>query len=196
TRSFLELGKEQVSSMVTGFAPVGGRAVGLLASQNKELAGALDIRACRKALRHLRLCAAMGVPVVTFVDVPGFVPGQEQEAGGLALQVAGLVRAYACAPVPKITVVVGKALGAAGAALGSRATLPDRIAAWRGAGLGWVGGAVQSPERPPEAVAQGHVVPGLEPALHDAAIDAVIEPEQTRQWLGETVASLCRSAGT
>jgi len=196
TRSFLELGGESGGSMVAGFAPVGGRAVGLLASQNKELAGALDIQACRKALRHLRLCGAMGVPVATFVDVPGFVPGQEQEAGGLALAVAELIRAYVRAPVPKITVVVGKALGAAGVAMGSRATSPDKIAAWRGAGLGLMGaGGVRSLAQRSGAEAERSLsVPDVGHALRGAYVDAVLDPAQTRQWLGETVASLCRPA--
>lgn len=186
TRSFLELGAGLVSSIVVGFAPVGGRSVGLIASQNKELAGALDIRACRKTRRHLQLCEAMGVPVVTLVDIPGFLPGHEQECGGIVIEVAGLLRAYARLTVPKITIVIGKALGAAGIALGSRATGPDRLAAWRGASVGLMGanGARDL---------AGRTATHVDHALRAGCLDEVIEPPQTRRWLGETVASLCQT---
>jgi len=195
TRSFLELGASVTSSIVVGFAPVGGRAVGLISSQNKELAGALDIRACRKARRHLQLCAAMRVPVVTIVDVPGFLPGHEQESGGLAAEAAGLLRSYAELPVPKITVVIGKALGAAGVALGSRATRPSRIAAWQGASLGLMGatGVRELAQRTGADVEQMLSVLDVNHALRGAYVDEVLEPGQTRRWLGETVASLCQT---
>lgn len=197
TRSFLELCPDFATNMVVGLASVGGRAVGLLATQNLELAGALDIQACRKAIRHIRLCGAMGIPIVTFVDVPGFVPGQEQEAGGLAMAAADLTRAYALASIPKITIVVGKAFGAAGLVLGSRAAAPHKLAAWRGASLGLMG---------PEGV---RVVAGrsgldmndclatldVDHALEGGAVDAVFEPGETRQWLGLTLASLCCASG-
>ncbi|WP_397474149.1 carboxyl transferase domain-containing protein [Pusillimonas sp.] len=195
TRSFLEMGAGVAGSLVVGFAPIGGRAVGFVASQNKELAGAIDIQSCRKATRHLRLCSAMGVPVITVVDVPGFVPGHEQESGGLALEVAALLRAYANATVPKITIVIGKALGAAGVALGSRASMPDRIAAWRGASLGLMGakGVRSLAQRSGADVDQILSVLDVDHAVRGAYVDAVLEPGQTRQWLGETVASLCQS---
>lgn len=195
TRSFLELGAGVTSSIVVGFAPIGGRAVGFVASQNKQLAGALDIQACRKAQRHLNLCQAMGVPIITFVDVPGFLPGLDQEAGGLAAEVAGLLRAYARTTVPKITVVVGKALGAAGAALGSRATLPDRIAAWQGADMGLMGiqGMRNLAQSQGADAQQSQSARDVDHAVRGAYVDAVLEPGQTRQWLGETVALLCQS---
>ena len=195
TRSFLELGAAISSSIVVGFAPVAGRAVGLVASQNKELAGALDLRACRKIKRHLQLCAAMGVPVVTVVDVPGFVPGHEQESGGLAVEVAGVLRAYVQLTVPKITLVIGKALGAAGIALGSRASRPDQLAAWRGASLGLMGasGVRELAQRTGADVDQMLSVLEVDHALRGAYVDEVLEPDQTRRWLGQTVASLCKT---
>lgn len=195
TRSFLEMGAGLSSRIAVGFAPIGGRAVGFVASQNKTLAGALDIKACRNAARHLRLCSAMGVPVITIVDVPGFVPGYEQESEGLAAELAALLRAYANATVPKITIVIGRALGAAGVVLGSRASMPDRIAAWRGASLGLMGakGVRDLAQRSGANADQILSVLDVDHAMRGAYVDAVLEPSQTRQWLGETVASLCQS---
>lgn len=196
TRSFLELGADLRSSVVVGLAQVGGFAMGFVASQNQELAGALDTLACRKAARHIRLCQALCVPIVTVVDVPGFVPGFEQESGGLAVAVAQLLQAYNETSVPKITVVVGKAYGAAGVALGSRATRPYRIASWRGTQLGLLGeeGIRRLAALSGDDTAQGVAMLETGHALLGGHTDAVLEPGETRQWLGKTVAMACQSS--
>ena len=123
-RAMYEPQKDYAPNLVTGITRIQNIPVGIVASRNAELAGVLDSKACRKALRLLRLCEKAGLPVITFVDVPGFLPGEDQEHGGIAGDVAELMRAYSGSTVPTIRLVIGKALGAAGVALGSRGVGP------------------------------------------------------------------------
>ncbi len=99
-------------NLVCGFGRIGGQVVGVVANQPQVLAGVLDIDASEKGARFVRTCDCFNIPIVTFVDVPGFMPGTDQEHGGLARRAAKLLYAYCEASVPKIQVIVRKAYGA------------------------------------------------------------------------------------
>ncbi len=108
-----EIAEAYAANIVTGFARIGGRAVGVVANQPQVLAGVLDIDASMKAARFVRFCDCFNIPLVTFVDVPGFLPGTEQEYGGIIKHGAKLLFAFAEATVPKVTVILRKAYGGA-----------------------------------------------------------------------------------
>lgn len=110
---FLEIHKHYAQNIVVGFARLNGRSVGIVANQPNVLAGCLNIEASVKAARFIRFCDAFNIPVVTFVDVPGFLPGTEQEWNGIITHGAKLMYAYAEATVPKITIITRKAYGGA-----------------------------------------------------------------------------------
>ena len=110
---FFEVQKDYAQNIVVGFARLNGRSVGVVANQPKVLAGCLDNNASLKAARFVRFCDAFNIPLVTFVDVPGFLPGTEQEYSGIIKHGAKLLYAYAEATVPKITVIARKAYGGA-----------------------------------------------------------------------------------
>jgi propionyl-CoA carboxylase beta chain len=112
-RHFFEVQEHYAQNMVIGFARIGGRSVGLVANQPMVLAGCLDIGASIKAARFVRFCDAFNIPLVTFVDVPGFLPGTDQEWGGIIKHGAKLLYAFAEATVPKVTVITRKAYGGA-----------------------------------------------------------------------------------
>jgi propionyl-CoA carboxylase beta chain len=111
--TFLQAHENYARNMLTGFARIGGRVVGIVANQPAHLAGVLDIAASIKAARFVRFCDCFNIPVVTLVDVPGFLPGVDQEHGGIILHGAKLLFAYCEATVPKVTVIVRKAYGGA-----------------------------------------------------------------------------------
>jgi propionyl-CoA carboxylase beta chain len=110
---FYELSADFARNILTGFAHIGGQSVGIVANQPAVLAGVLDVNASRKAARFVRFCDAFNIPLVTFVDVPGFLPGVDQEHGGIILHGAKLLYAYCEATVPKLTVITRKAYGGA-----------------------------------------------------------------------------------
>jgi propionyl-CoA carboxylase beta chain len=110
---FFEIGPDYGKNMIIGFGRYGGRPVGIVANQPNVLAGCLDIDASIKAARFVRFCDAFNIPLVTFVDVPGFLPGTDQEFGGIILHGAKLLYAFAEATVPKVTVITRKAYGGA-----------------------------------------------------------------------------------
>jgi propionyl-CoA carboxylase beta chain len=110
---FFEIAPEYASNIVVGFARIGGRAIGVVANQPQVLAGVLDIGASMKAARFVRFCDCFNIPLVTFVDVPGFLPGTAQEYGGIIKHGAKLLFAFAEATVPKVTVILRKAYGGA-----------------------------------------------------------------------------------
>jgi propionyl-CoA carboxylase beta chain len=110
---FFEVAEQYAANIVIGYARVGGRVVGVVANQPQVLAGVLDIDASMKAARFVRFCDCFNIPLVTFVDVPGFLPGTEQEYGGIIKHGAKLLFAFAEATVPKITVILRKAYGGA-----------------------------------------------------------------------------------
>jgi propionyl-CoA carboxylase beta chain len=127
---FLEVQELYAANIVVGYARVEGRPVGIVANQPTQLAGCLDIGASEKAARFVRTCDAFNVPVLTFVDVPGFLPGTDQEYGGIIRRGAKLIYAYAEATVPLITVICRKAYGGAYDVMGSKHLGADLNIAW------------------------------------------------------------------
>jgi len=117
---FLEIQKDWGRNILTGFARLGGYSVGVVANQPSHLAGALDIDASSKAARFVRFCDAFNIPLVTFVDVPGYVPGTDQEFGGIIRHGAKLLYAFCEATVPKVTVITRKAYGGAYVVMSSK----------------------------------------------------------------------------
>jgi acetyl-CoA carboxylase carboxyltransferase component len=118
------------TNMLTGFARLDGQSIGIIANQPKVLAGCLDINASDKAARFIRFCDAFNIPILTFVDVPGFLPGTAQEYGGIIRHGAKLLYAYSEATVPKITLIVRKSYGGAYLAMCSRDLRADQVIAW------------------------------------------------------------------
>jgi propionyl-CoA carboxylase beta chain len=128
--AFLEIQPGWAQNIIVGFARLAGRSVGIVAQQPAVLAGALDIDASVKAARFVRTCDAFNVPLVTFVDVPGFLPGVDQEHGGIIRHGAKLLYAYAEATVPKLTVITRKAYGGAYDVMSSKHIRGDMNFAW------------------------------------------------------------------
>ncbi|MBX2995528.1 MAG: acyl-CoA carboxylase subunit beta [Bdellovibrionaceae bacterium] len=122
---FLEVHKHYAQNVIVGFARLNGRSVGVVANQPQILAGCLDIEASRKAARFIRLCDSFNIPIVSFVDVPGFLPGTDQEWKGIITHGAKLLYAYAEATVPKITLITRKAYGGAYIVMGSKLLRSD-----------------------------------------------------------------------
>jgi propionyl-CoA carboxylase beta chain len=127
---FFELQPAWAGNILIGYARLGGRPVGIVAQQPSVLAGALDIDASVKAARFVRTCDAFNVPIVTFVDVPGFLPGVAQEHGGIIKHGAKLLYAYCEATVPKVTVITRKAYGGAYDVMSSKHIRGDMNFAW------------------------------------------------------------------
>ncbi len=136
---FFEIHEHYAANIVVGFARLGGYSVGIVANQPMVLAGVLDIKASEKAARFIRFCDAFNIPVITFEDVPGFMPGTEQEHGGIIRAGAKLIFAYAEATVPKITVVTRKAYGGAYCVMNSKHLRSDLNFAWPSAELAVMG---------------------------------------------------------
>jgi methylmalonyl-CoA carboxyltransferase large subunit len=127
---FLEIQPGFAPNIVIGFARILGRSVGIVANQPSYLAGALDINASNKASRFIRFCNAFNTPLVTLVDVPGFLPGVQQEYGGIIRHGAKMLFAYSATTVPKITVILRKAYGGAYLAMCGKDLGADRVYAW------------------------------------------------------------------
>lgn len=142
---FLEIHKNWAKNMIVGFAHMNGRSVGIVANQPKILAGVLDINASRKAARFVRFCDAFNIPVVTLVDVPGFLCGTQQEYGGIITHGAKLLYAYGEATVPKVTVTLRKSYGGAHITMSCKQLRGDINYAWPSANLAVMGaeGAVE-----------------------------------------------------
>jgi propionyl-CoA carboxylase beta chain len=142
---FFELQGAFAKNIVTGFGRIAGRSVGVVANQPMVLAGVLDIDASRKAARFVRYCDAFGIPIVTFVDVPGFLPGTNQEYGALIAHGAKLLFAYSQATVPLVTVITRKAFGGAYDVMASKHIGGDVNYAWPTAQIAVMGakGAVE-----------------------------------------------------
>ncbi len=139
--TFLEVQRDWAANLVIGFARLGGMAIGVVANQPAVLAGAIDINASDKAARFIRFCNVFNVPIVTLVDVPGFLPGVAQEHGGIIRHGAKMLFAYSAATVPKLTVILRKAYGGAYLAMCSRDLGADSVLAWPTAEI-----AVMGPE--------------------------------------------------
>ncbi|GGI03871.1 acyl-CoA carboxylase subunit beta [Egicoccus halophilus] len=192
---FLEVHPLYAENIVVGLARLDGQSVGVVGNQPAYLAGVLDIDASEKAARFVRFCDAFNVPVVTFVDVPGFLPGTDQEYGGIIRHGAKLLYAYAEASVPKLTVIVRKAYGGAYDVMGSKHLGADVNLAWPTAEIAVMGakGAVsilhrrelEAAEDPDalhaefeERYARDLANPWR--AAERGYVDAVIEPSRTR----------------
>jgi propionyl-CoA carboxylase beta subunit len=142
---FFELSPEWAANIVVGLGRMAGRTVGFVANQPMVLAGCLDIDSSRKGARFVRFCDAFNIPIVTFVDVPGFLPGTAQEYGAIIKHGAKLLYAYAEATVPKVTVITRKAYGGAYDVMASKHLRGDMNYAWPGAEIAVMGakGAVE-----------------------------------------------------
>src|SRR5262249_9581837 len=149
---FLEVHADYAQNIVVGLGRLSGRTVGVVANQPLYLAGTLDIAASTKAARFVRFCDAFNIPIITFVDVTGYLPGTAQEHGGIITHGAKLVYAYAEATVPKITVVLRKAFGGAYIAMGSKHLGADVNYAWPSASI-----AVTGPEAAVSIVFRGQI---------------------------------------
>jgi propionyl-CoA carboxylase beta chain len=136
---FLEVHRLYARNILVGFARLGGRPVGVVANQPAHLAGTLDIDASVKAARFVRFCDAFNLPLVTFEDVPGFLPGTVQEYGGIIRHGAKLLFAFAEATVPKVTVITRKAYGGAYCVMSSKHIRTDANFAWPSAEIAVMG---------------------------------------------------------
>ena len=136
---FFEIHRDFARNIIVGFAHMGGRGVGIVANQPRMLAGVLDINASRKAARFVRFCDAFNIPIITLVDVPGFLPGTQQEYGAVILNGAKLLYAYGEATVPKITVTLRKAYGGAYIVMSSKHLRGDVNYAWPSAEIAVMG---------------------------------------------------------
>jgi propionyl-CoA carboxylase beta chain len=189
---FMEVQEHFAENIVCGFARLGGHAVGVVGNQPRALAGVLDIDASNKAARFVRTCDAFNVPLVTFVDVPGFLPGTAQEWGGIIRHGAKLLYAFAEATVPKLTVITRKAYGGAYDVMSSKHIRADFNFAWPTAEVAVMGpeGAVnivyrdRSPEEREELIADyKERFANPYTAAERGYVDDVIEPRRTRPVL-------------
>jgi propionyl-CoA carboxylase beta chain len=197
-REFVEVHAPFAQNIIVGFARLGGRSVGIVAQQPTVLAGVLDINASVKAARFVRFCDAFNIPLVTFVDVPGFLPGVAQEHGGIIRHGAKLLYAYCEATVPKLTVITRKAYGGAYDVMSSKHIRGDVNLAWPTAEIAVMGieGAVnivfrdqlagsEDPDALREQLAREYRENLANPYVAAARgyIDDVIEPRETRPRL-------------
>ncbi len=195
---FLEVHSSWAPNIVVGFGRLDGNSVGIVANQPLHLAGALDINSSDKAARFIRFCDSFNIPIVTFVDVPGYLPGTEQESGGIIRHGSKLLYAYCEATVPKITIIVRKAYGGAYCAMGSKFSKADLNFAWPSAQLAVMGpegaasiihrneieragGDAQTKKRIVEEYIEKYANPLI--AAERGIIDVVISPKETRKQL-------------
>jgi propionyl-CoA carboxylase beta chain len=202
---FLEVHEHYAKNIVVGFARLGGRAVGIVANQPAHLAGTLDINASVKGARFVRFCDAFNIPLITFEDVPGFLPGTVQEYGGIIRHGAKLLYAFAEATVPKVTVITRKAYGGAYCVMASKHIRTDFNYAWPSAEIAVMGseGAVNvlykreiEKAADPAAVRAQKVAEFREKfanpyvAAERGFIDEVILPRETRRKLIQALSTL------
>jgi propionyl-CoA carboxylase beta chain len=196
--SFLEVHAEWAQNIIVGFARLGGHSVGIVANQPAVLAGVLDIDSSRKGGRFVRFCDAFNIPIITFVDVPGFLPGTDQEWRGIIANGAKLLYAYCEATVPKLTVITRKAYGGAYDVMSSKHIRGDLNFAWPSAEIAVMGpkGAVEiifareiKASSEPEKMESEKIVEYTDKfanpyiAAARGYIDEVIEPGATRSRL-------------
>jgi acetyl-CoA carboxylase carboxyltransferase component len=194
---FFEVQPDWAQNMVVGFARLGGRSIGVIANQPKVLAGCIDIDASDKAARFIRFCDAFNIPLVTFVDTPGYLPGVAQEHGGIIRHGAKLLYAYCEATVPKLVVVLRKAYGGAYLAMCSQSLGADWTVAWPTAEIAVMGadGAANILFKPgadvtDPAAARAEWIAEYKAKFNTPYIaaargfvEAVIDPRQTRPYL-------------
>jgi propionyl-CoA carboxylase beta chain len=202
---FLEVHGLFAPNILVGFGRVNGQSVGVIANQPQALAGTLDINASEKAARFVRLCDSFGLPILTLVDVPGFLPGTEQEWNGIIRRGAKLLYAYGEASVPMVTVITRKAYGGAYIVMGSKHLGADINLAWPTAQIAVMGaqGAVNILYRREIAAAddaeakRGELINDYEETLLNPYIaadrgflDAVIIPHETRNQIARALKAL------
>ena len=156
---FFEVHEDFAANIVVGYARLGGTAVGIVANQPMVLAGVLDIKASVKAARFVRTCDAFNVPLITFVDVPGYLPGADQEHNGIIMSGAKLLFAYCEATVPKLTVTTRKSYGGAYCVMNSKHIRADLNIAWPTAEI-----AVMGPEGAVEIIYRRELQEAEDPA--------------------------------
>jgi methylmalonyl-CoA carboxyltransferase large subunit len=199
---FLEVQAGHAANIVVGFARILGRSVGVIANQPSVMSGVLDINAATKAARFIRFCNAFNIPLITFVDVPGFLPGVQQEYGGIIRNGAKMLFAYSSATVPKIQVILRKSYGGAHVAMCSKDLGADRVFAWPSAEVAVMGaeGAVEIVFRKEMEEAADKVARRAElidnyratfstpyVAAGRRLIDDIIEPAATRKHLAQAL---------
>lgn len=210
--TLLELRPQYAPNMVTALARLGGQPVGVVANQPLHRAGTLDIEASRKAARFVAWCDAFHLPILTFVDTPGFEPGRDLEWRGMIRHGAELVHAYCAATVPRLCVVLRKAYGGAYIVMDSRGVGNDLCVAWPGAEIAVMGsaGAVQilhgrrlrelEPEQrtvEQQRLLEEYEATFLNPyrAAERGVVDAVVEPAETRRVLARALDALQTKRG-
>ncbi|WP_026118524.1 acyl-CoA carboxylase subunit beta [Nocardiopsis salina] len=208
----VELQAEYAPNMVTALGRLGGRTVGVVANNPLRLGGCLDSRSAEKAARFVRMCDAFGVPLVVLVDVPGYLPGVNQEWDGVVRRGAKLLHAFAEATVPRVTLVTRKSYGGAFIAMNSRALGASRVLAWPTAEVAVMGpvaavrilkrrelAAVPESERPALeerlAAEQEREAGGLPRAQELGVVDEVVEPKNTRTALAQVIEQTPDSRG-
>jgi acetyl-CoA carboxylase carboxyltransferase component len=209
--SLLELWPRWARNVVTAFARLDGRPVGIVANQPRFLGGVLDAAGSEKAARFVSLCDAYGLPLIAVVDTPGFMPGSRQEAAGVIRHGASLVRAFAAARVPKLTVVLRKSYGGAYITMNSRDLGADLVLAWPDAELGIMSAraavkitarrelrAAEDPDAELDRLASCYADEHLVASAAAAAgfVDEIIEPAETRGRLVWALATLCAGPET
>jgi methylmalonyl-CoA carboxyltransferase large subunit len=202
---FLEIQPGFAANIVIGFGRLQGRPVGIVANQPCVSAGALDIDTSDKSARFVRFCNAFNIPLLTFVDVPGFLPGVEQERGGIIRHGAKLLFAYSAATVPKITVVLRKAYGGAYIAMCCKGLGADRVVAWPTAEIAVMGaeGAAEIVFRreidsaEDQAAKRKELVDEYRDTFANPyvaggrrLVDDIVEPAETRRYLAQALESL------
>ncbi len=203
--SLLEIQPRWARSLVTAFARIDGRPVGVIANQPRFLGGVLDAESSQKGARFVETCDAYGIPLVVLVDTPGFMPGTRQEQAGVIRFGACLVRAFAAATVPRITVILRKAYGGAYITMNSKDLGADLVFAWPNAELGVMGAqpavgiihrrelaAAEDPaaERARLAAAYAEEHLGADVAAAAGFVDEVIAPHETRRRLAWALATM------
>lgn len=202
---FLEVQNGYAQNVVIAFARLMGRSVGVIANQPSVTAGALDINASDKVSRFVRFCNAFNIPLITFVDVPGFLPGVQQEYNGIIRHGAKMLFAYSAATVPKLTVILRKAYGGAYLAMCSKDLGADRVIAWPSAEIAVMGaeGAVDvvfkreiadsaDPKQKRQEMIETYRSTFASPYLAGAhrQVDDIIEPAETRRYLAAALENL------
>ena len=195
---FMEVHRQFAPNLIAGFARLGGRSVGIVAQQPLQMAGVIDINASDKGARFVRFCDCFNIPLVTFVDVPGYMPGTDQEFGGIIRHGAKFLYAYAEATVPKVSVITRKAYGGAYVVMSSRGLRGDINYAWPTAEI-----AVMGPDGAVNIVFRGEIAKSDSPdetkqrlvaeyresfanpyvAAARGYVDDVIDPRETRPKL-------------
>lgn len=203
--TIFEVHSHYAKNMIVCLARLNGRVVGVVANQPMEKFGAIDIDASDKASRFIRFCNAFNIPLISFVDVPGFLPGVEQEFGGIIRHGAKMLFSFSAATVPKISIVIRKAYGGAYLAMCAKSLGADRVAAWPTAEI-----AVMGAEGAVSVLFKNDIHQALDPrakrreliekyreefstpyfAAARGMVDAVIEPKTTRAYLSVALESL------